>query len=132
MTVWHARRAVLRWMAGGAAAVTNPYAWALRAAAEPQVRLSQGQSRCVVYVFKGRAEHPDRPLGGLLQQNHLAQQRGLARTTAANHRKYLGTAHRQVHTLVHHMIAKTRHHLIHLYDCFSGVGCAVHVTGPEY
>ena len=45
MTVWHARRAALRWLAGGAAAVAFPHAWALRAAAEPQVQLSQAQSR---------------------------------------------------------------------------------------
>ena len=47
MTLWHgrhARRAALRWIAACAATVAMP-AWALRTAAEPQVQLSQAQSR---------------------------------------------------------------------------------------
>jgi uncharacterized protein len=45
MSVVFARRAALRALAGCAAVVAAPGAWALRAAAEPQVQLSQAQSR---------------------------------------------------------------------------------------
>ena len=45
MTVGIARRAALRSLAGCAAMVAAPAAWALREPVEEQVRLSQAQSR---------------------------------------------------------------------------------------
>ena len=45
MSVVLARRGALRALAGCAAVVAAPGAWALRAVAEPQVQLSQAQSR---------------------------------------------------------------------------------------
>ena len=75
--------------------------------------LAQGQGGGIGDVGQLHPQHPDAALAGLLQQNHLAQQRGFARAAAADDGKYLGPAHRQAHPAVDHVGAKPRDHLAH-------------------
>lgn len=94
--------------------------------------LPQCQGSVIGDVGQIHAQHLDTARIRDLQQNHLAQQGGFARATAANHRKNLGPAYFQLNPIVHHVGAKTGLHLVHLQHGMRGVGWVGHVTNPAH
>ena len=69
-----------------------------------------------------------------MQQDHFAQQRRFARTTAADDGENLGTAHLQIQLPMHHVRAKPGLDVTQVDDdlavCGGRSGAVAHVTGP--
>ena len=89
--------------------------------------LAQLQGLRIVDRAQVRTQHAHAAAVGVLQQDHFAQERGLARSDAADQREYFAAAHLQAQVFVHDMVAKARADVAEVDHGFAGGGCVCHV-----
>ena len=94
--------------------------------------LAQGQGLVVGKIFQIEAEHAQGACAGALQQDHFAQQRRFAGTTAADQGKYFAMAYLQRDVGMNDMLAKAGCQLADLDDRLSGLQLRLHVRGPAH